>query len=85
MESKVMLARLPWRLNINNPAGQKLLWKGQKIWWSWNKEPVIVQLSGAHERRMIEEWWRITAKMRFIILEIYDKPREQVSDGTEGR
>ena len=44
----VILSRFFRRFNIAVPEGKKVLdWSSQKIWWSWDKEPVYVKLTSA--------------------------------------
>ena len=46
MELRIILARFLWRFDIRLPDGTKpLQWNTQKIWWSWSKDPLNVQLS----------------------------------------
>ena len=46
MELRLVLCRFLWSFDISVPQGESSLdWASQKIWWSWNKEPVRVKLS----------------------------------------
>ena len=48
MELRIILARFLWRFDISVPTGKKpLVWTDQKIWWSWNKDPIVVTLARA--------------------------------------
>ena len=48
MELRLVLCRLLWRFDISIPVGERgFTWTTQKIWWSWNKDPVRVKLSRA--------------------------------------
>lgn len=46
VEMRIILARLLWKFEIGIPKGEKALeWTSQKIYWTWNRQPVNVQLT----------------------------------------
>ena len=48
MELRIILAKVLYNFDINVPVGGKTLhWSSQKIWWTWQKEPVNVTLRNA--------------------------------------
>ncbi|THV46320.1 hypothetical protein BGAL_0395g00010 [Botrytis galanthina] len=45
MEMRLILSRLIWNFHIQVPSGEKLQnWTDQKIFWTWDKVPLNVQL-----------------------------------------
>jgi len=48
MEMRIILSRLIWNFNIAIPKDRKLSdWTEQKIYWTWEKQPLEVQLTRA--------------------------------------
>ncbi|TEY51922.1 hypothetical protein BOTCAL_0263g00090 [Botryotinia calthae] len=45
MEMRLILSRLIWNFHIQVPSGKKLQnWSDQKIFWTWDKFPLNIQL-----------------------------------------
>jgi cytochrome P450 len=48
MEMRMIMAHMLWRFNISVPHGEKLKrWESQKVYWTWEKEPLRVRLQTA--------------------------------------
>ncbi|KAF5879660.1 putative benzoate 4-monooxygenase cytochrome p450 protein [Botrytis fragariae] len=59
MEMRLILSRLIWNFHIQVPSGKKLQnWTNQKIFWTWDKVPLNVQLMSVEhsEDQMNIKW-----------------------------